>query len=181
MPAANNWRPRIESPESIRQLLAFAALFCVAALIYASLIPFKYGDLSWAQACDRWRSIPWLNLDVYYRSDWVANALVVLPAGYLAAAAVDWGRTSRWQLLVATPAITFGLALLVFGIELGQVWFPNRTVSLNDILAESIGGFLGVVVWLAAGQRHLAYLNRCLDAVHLRHMGIHQHDVIRPV
>lgn len=151
MLADGNWRPRLESPESIRQLLAFATLVCVAALVYASLMPFESRTLSWGEACDRWRSIPWLNLSIYYRADWVANALVVLPAGFLAAAAVDWGRPSHWPLVIATPIITLALVLIVIGIELLQVWFPPRTVSLNDIAAGFIGAALGPVAWAISG------------------------------
>jgi len=99
-----------------------------------------------------WRSIPWLSLGVFHRADWVANALAVLPAGVLAAAAVDWGRSTNWQLMVAAPIIAFGLALIVIGIELVQVWFPPRTISLNDIAAGFIGAALGPAIWALGGN-----------------------------
>jgi len=38
-------------------------------------------------------------------------------------------------------------------IEFLQLWFPPRTVSQNDLLAEALGSVAGAVIWLAAGRR----------------------------
>jgi len=135
----------------VRRFLGIAALASVALLVYASLVPLRYRPLSWESTWEAWRHIPWLSLDVFHRADWVANALVVLPAGILAAAAVDWGRHSSRALLLATPLITFALTLVVIGIELVQVWFPPRTVSLNDIAAGFVGAALGPMLWAIGG------------------------------
>jgi glycopeptide antibiotics resistance protein len=148
----SDWRPRLESPQSVRRFLWIAALASTAILIYASLVPLNYRPLDWSASWDAWRQIPWFNLDIYRRADWVANALVVLPAGILAAAAVDWGRESSWPLVLMAPWITFVLAMVVVGIELVQVWFPPRTVSLNDIAAGFVGAALGPVLWSIVGQ-----------------------------
>ncbi|HEY2967956.1 MAG TPA: DUF4962 domain-containing protein, partial [Casimicrobiaceae bacterium] len=43
--------------------------------------------------------------------------------------------------------------LLAVGVEFTQLYFPPRTVSLNDIVAEIIGSALGIVLWLSAGER----------------------------
>ena len=37
-------------------------------------------------------------------------------------------------------------------LEFTQLWFPPRTVSQNDVVAETLGAALGVVLWLAVGQ-----------------------------
>ena len=45
-----------------------------------------------------------------------------------------------------------GVALSV-GIEFTQIFFPPRTVSINDIIAESMGTVIGIVGWWAFGAR----------------------------
>ena len=54
-------------------------------------------------------------------------------------------------------------AAVAIGVEFAQLFFPPRTVSLNDILAEFIGTGLGIVVWLVWGgalQRFAAGMER---------------------
>jgi len=54
--------------------------------------------------------------------------------------------------LLAAPIIAVFLATIVVGIELVQVWFPTRTVSLNDIAAGVAGAFLGPLLWILVGR-----------------------------
>lgn len=168
IPTLSDFRPRLDSPSSVRRFLAVAAIFSTALLIYASFVPLRFRPLSWQETLQAWRNIPWLSLDVFHRADWVANALVVLPAGVLAAAAVDWGRHSTWQLVLATPLIAFGLALVVIGIELAQVWFPPRTVSLNDIAAGFVGAALGPMLWAVGGTLAERTITGFLTLPHFR-------------
>ncbi len=43
------------------------------------------------------------------------------------------------------------------GIEFTQLFFPQRTVSMNDIIAEGIGTLIGVVAWWVWGGRLLLW------------------------
>jgi VanZ family protein len=42
-------------------------------------------------------------------------------------------------------------ALFAAAVEFGQLWFPNRTCSGTDILAQSAGALCGVLAWVLAG------------------------------
>ena len=137
----------------VRLWLWGAASAATALLVYASLVPLQYEPLSWADTGEQWWTIPWLDLSIFNRADWVANALVVMPSGFLAAAAVDLGRPHRTALFLATPVIAIALSALVFGIELVQIWFPPRTVSQNDIFAGCIGAWLGPLAWILVGRQ----------------------------
>jgi glycopeptide antibiotics resistance protein len=65
--------------------------------------------------------------------------------------------------LVLIPAATaFSL-----GIEFTQLFFPQRTVSQNDIFAETLGGVIGVLLWWGAGGRFLEWL-RSWQQTHAR-------------
>jgi VanZ family protein len=132
-------------------------IVAVTLLIYASLVPLNYQPMDWSQTIQRWESIPWLKLGVYSRSDWIANGLVVVPAGFLLTGALRYGRGDRkWFArlfdLCASALVLVFLVALVLGIELVQVWFPPRTVSRNDILAGWIGALAGILCWHISGM-----------------------------
>ncbi len=86
------------------------------------------------------------------RADWVANILLYIPLPYL------WlGFASRRGRLIRL--VLFSLSIFVFSvvlsvaIEFTQQFFPPRTVSLNDILAEICGTIIGIFLWWASGER----------------------------
>lgn len=136
-----------------KRSLLVALLICVGGIVYGSLIPFDFQPHSIEQAWRIFLHAPWLEIGVRGRADWVANLLIYIPLAFLFCAVV----TS----LHANPAARVAGVLLAFiasvslaiGIEFVQVFFPPRTVSLNDIVAESIGSGLGVVLWWSAGDR----------------------------
>jgi hypothetical protein len=72
-------------------------------LVYASLVPLNYVPLSPKESYLRWKHIPWNDISLNSRSDWIANALVVIPSAFFLAGAVDCGRRSRWFLILASP------------------------------------------------------------------------------
>ncbi len=132
----------------------------ILLLIYASLIPLEYQPLDWNQSLDRWSKIPWFKLGIYSRADWIANGLVVVPVAFLLTGAFTYRKSPLRVLdglidIFATALVLAFLFLLVFGIELVQIWFPPRTVSWNDIVAGWIGALVGVVFWVVCGKRLL--------------------------
>lgn len=133
------------------------ALAWTAFAIYGSLVPLAYRPVAWEDAVDRFRNLPPLWVGIGTRADWVANILLFIPLSFLwlGAAACDRGRLARVVAAVAVmPLATFAAVAL----EFTQIWFARRTVSRNDILAETIGAGIGVVVWLAIGQRVVAWV-----------------------
>lgn len=132
--------------------LWIVAIASTALLVYASLVPLLYQPLSWSETWARWKGIPWLQLELYNRSDWIANALVVMPPAFFWCGAIDFGRTRRWVVWLAAPFVAILLCVLVVGIECLQVWFPPRTVSQNDIAAGCVGAVLGCLAWLMIGR-----------------------------
>jgi len=121
-------------------------------LVYASIVPLDFQSISWSTAVERFWKIPWLKLSIDRRADWVANALVVIPSGFLAMGVIDWKRKSWIPALLMLPIIVMGLSVLVVGIEFLQLWFPGRTVSQNDIFAGIMGALVGATAWLILGR-----------------------------
>jgi VanZ family protein len=125
--------------------IAFAAL-----VAYLSFVPFRYQPLEFDEALARFEKIPYLNLGAGSRADWVANILMFLPLGWLGAAFFVPRPRRRFDLVAILPSLALGAAWAA-AVEFGQLYFPNRTVSINDIVAEVIGTFLGACLWSAFG------------------------------
>ena len=112
-----------------------------------------------AEALAAFRQIQYLQLGIASRADWVANLLLFIPLAFLSFAAFFPGRALISKVIGSTVILAACLCLSI-GIEFTQLFFPPRTVSLNDIIAESIGGFAGVVGWWIFGSRTIQWLSR---------------------
>lgn len=144
--------PRADAPATVqlsRATLAAAALAYTAFAIYGSWVPLNFRPIPFEQAIDRFYQIQWLNLGIGHRADWVANILLFVPLAFLWLGAL-WpaGVIGR---LAASLLVWASAACLAVAIEFSQAWFPGRTQSWNDIVAECLGAAAGVVVWWAAG------------------------------
>ncbi|GBL45344.1 hypothetical protein SFMTTN_1151 [Sulfuriferula multivorans] len=130
--------------------VTYAALAYLCFVIYGSLVPLDFHDVPWDQALQHFGAIPWLAMDTISRADWVANLVLYMPLAFL----LMWAqrpRSSAGYWAASIVALTVCIALAV-GIEFTQMYFPPRTVSLNDIVAEVIGSVLGTGLWLLAGE-----------------------------
>lgn len=136
---------------SQRVLLAVALAYLIF-VIYGSLVPLRFVPMPWDQAISKFKEIPFLDLGIGSRADWVANLLLFIPLSLL------WGQIflsrlgPKAQLFVQFfLVITF--SALACTIEFIQIFFPQRTVSQNDIIAESLGGIIGLVAQAFWGNR----------------------------
>ena len=147
----------VTSPGNPRALLWLAALAYTTFVIYGSLVPLKFHALPWDVAVAQFGAIPFLRLGIGSRADWVANLLLFIPLTYLWMGALTAGG-GRLRNLFATLALVPAATVLSVGIEFAQLFFPQRTVSQNDIFAETLGGLVGVLVWWGTGRRFVAWL-----------------------
>ncbi len=133
---------------------AWLALGVAVFIVYGSLVPFKY---RWRPFDDAVHSFQWVlehRTGIQSRSDFLANFALGLPLGFALAA---------WRLLDRAPSIArrFAIGVAVWpactlfaaAVEFSQLYFPNRTCSGSDILAQSLGAAVGLLAFLFAGQR----------------------------
>ncbi len=113
-------------------------------VIYGSLVPLDFRPLPLENAWAIFQQTPMLRLGVESRADWIANGVLYVPVGFLTAYLLTHARSIPY-ILSLLSAMLFSAALAL-GIEFTQVFFPSRTVSLNDLLAEFIGSGLGVLL-----------------------------------
>src|SRR5262249_24853970 len=116
-------------------------------------------------AVERFHKIPFLNIGIESYSDWVANILLFIPLGFLGMATfcVDRRRgLGTWLLSVFWIVLLFALSV---SIEFTQIFFPPRTVSQNDIQAETLGAIFGPILWLLAGQILTAWVRKTWNSM----------------
>jgi VanZ family protein len=135
-----------------RRIFFLAGLAYLLFVIYGSLVPFDFHPRPLVFALREFLHIRYLHLGMDSRADWVANLLLYIPLPFL------WlGAVSRQGRSVLAAFFSLMICLLcvalAIGIEFAQQFFPPRTVSLNDILAEIAGTILGIVLWWAAGDK----------------------------
>lgn len=79
----------------------------------------------------------------YDSLEFTANVVMFLPLGFLIGLAVP--RRLSWAALVIVPAISIA-------IEVSQaVFLAARTASVTDVMANTVGGVIGVAVAVAFG------------------------------
>jgi glycopeptide antibiotics resistance protein len=160
------------APDSIVKWLFLLYLLFV---IYGSLVPLQYVDRSLDDAIQTFKNIPFLELGIDSRADWVANLLLFIPLTLLASLLFNASGGTGRRVLVAF-LLVFSAVFLAVGIEFTQLFFPQRTVSQNDIFAESVGGLVGIgchwlfgiriQTWLDGFWRHEQQQDRAIRVLH---------------
>jgi VanZ family protein len=132
----------------------FLYLFFV---IYGSLVPLEFNPLPLGVAVVKFQQIPYLDLGIESRADWLANLLLYIPLAFFASAMVSVVRNRPVRILLLV--IVFILCVtLAIAIEFMQLFFPPRTVSINDLIAEIIGSSVGILCWHYFGAYfHILY------------------------
>jgi len=147
-----------------RFLVAWLAY--ITFVVYGSLLPFDFHPLSLDTALEAFRHIRFLRLGIESRADWVANGVLYVPVGLVTVKLLINVFNGQARSLAVALAIAFGAAL-AFAVEFTQLFFPARTVSQNDLMAECIGTVIGALVapalapwvdrllgaWQSGGQR----------------------------
>ncbi|HEC16060.1 MAG TPA: VanZ family protein [Sedimenticola sp.] len=140
---------------------AFVAFLAyLAFVVYGSLVPFEYRDRTLDEAIRAFTTIRYLSLGVVSRADWVANIVLYVPLAFLGCAWIMRMRSvSAFRHLAAVFVFVICIAVAV-AVEFTQLFFAPRTVSLNDLLAETLGTLGGIALW-SLGRWRIA---RLLDA-----------------
>lgn len=151
--------PPVSAAHAARRFLRIVLWAYLAFVVYGSLVPLHYVWVPWDEAWQRFQQAPFLNLGVESRADLVANLLLFLPLSFMMLAQTPAPRVGLARALAALLTALLCVALAV-GIEFAQVFFPGRTVSQNDVLAEAAGALLGIGLYFGYGRPVLDWLSR---------------------
>jgi len=123
----------------------------LAVIALSPVSPIRGVDLSEQLYASGLGWVTYTQLEVF------ANVMLFVPFGLLIALLAP----TRWWW-----AVIIGLILVAICIELGQaVFLPGRVASMGDVLANSVGGIIGVIIaaiirgiaWLARGPSRRAH------------------------
>lgn len=145
-----------------RTHLWLAGLGYLLFVVYGSLVPLDFRSMPLDAAIAAFRQIPWLQLGIGSRADWVANLLLFIPLAFIFTGALSHGRGVLVRLLASLFVLAAAVGLSL-GIEFTQLFFPQRTVSQNDIAAETLGAVIGIVAWWSVGGRFLGWYESWLE------------------
>jgi VanZ family protein len=160
-------------------LLTLIAITYSVFVLYGSLVPLELRSLEWAEAWRRFSHIRYYSISIVGRADWVANILLYIPLAFLwcARTTAHTHSGARYGTIGFVLFVCVAFACL---IEFLQLWFPPRTVSQNDLLAESLGSVIGVLIWLVAGRRLIKLARsislggrEALDAAFIAYTGLY--------
>ena len=144
----------VSSSARYRFWLAF--FIYLGFIAYGSLLPFELRDYSFSQALEMFANIRHLQLGIASRADWIANILLYIPLAFLGGLALlGFERAHRFTLPGLATVLALCLAVAV-GLEFTQIFFAPRTVSINDLIAETIGASIGIGLWALGRERSLA-------------------------
>ena len=138
---------------TLRQRALIVFLLYLAFVVYGSLVPLELRPMTWDEAIERFLNIPYLDLGVGSRADWIANGVLYVPLAFLGCLALLGMRPAPWKVLPGVLLVLVFCGAVAVSVEFAQLWFAPRTVSLNDLIAEGIGSVVGVSLWLLGRQR----------------------------
>jgi hypothetical protein len=127
-----------------------AALIYALAIVYGSIAVGPEGHhfarLSLGEALHRAAAIRFFDNGSDQRADWIANLLMLVPLGCMVRGVLSREGTRLGQAMAILASFQICL-LFVLMVKFAQLYFPPRTVSLNYILAQSFGAFIGVMLF----------------------------------
>ena len=128
-------------------------LVFVSIAVCGSLVPFSFQPQSLDGAITRLTESAVLDLDFSDIADWLSNVCLFVPIGFFGLATATTGGTTHGSSLWKFAQVLLLCTWLSASIEFVQLWFPMRTVSLNDVVAETAGALFGALLWRVLGQR----------------------------
>ena len=121
-------------------------------VVYGSLVPLDFHARSLGEAWAAFQQLPILQIDLQGRADLIANAVLYVPLAFLTASMVSQDRSWVFRFPAWLGTVVFCCALAI-AVEFVQLFFPPRTVSMNDVAAEGLGSLIGATIaWRWAGQ-----------------------------
>ena len=141
---------------SARIGIALVALGYAVLIAHLLFIPYAFTPLDFDAALRRFAQIRWIELGSDQNVALVSRALMWFPLGLLIAAVVAPRPRRRIEVLALFVSVLLG-SFWAVGVSFAQVWFPSRTVSLNNLTAEVCGVIIGALLWSTLGANALPW------------------------
>jgi VanZ family protein len=150
---------RTSKSDVTRARIALGALAYAALVAHLLFIPYLFSPLPFEETLRRLAHLPWLKLGSDQNVALASRALMFAPLGFLLAAWVAPQPQRRIEFPAFLVAILLG-GLWAIAVTAAQLWFPTRTVSLNNLAAELLGVTGGALLWSTLGAVGLSWWRR---------------------
>jgi VanZ family protein len=139
-----------------QSLITFLAMAYLVFVVYGSLVPFDYQPALAAERLLLFLDPTQFEWYRQSRADVVTNVLLTMPLAFLWCAVLTSGGR-RWGF--GAPCLVFmGSFCVSFLVEWLQIYYLPRDPSLVDVLAQTVGSALSIILWSARGTRFLAWI-----------------------
>ena len=132
---------------------AVAAVLYTLFVVYASMVPLAFEPMSLQDAWTNFEVVPFVDLGLYSRADWIANGVLFVPIAFLWSVALGSRASSFAARLFLATGVFLAISLVAAALEFAQVFFPQRTLSRNDIYAETVGAGIGALTFALFSPR----------------------------
>ena len=145
-------QPQDTPPVSARRYFALLAIGLATFTVLGSLVPFDFEGRPWGEARAAFVTAMTARIQIESKSDAVVNVMLGIPLGFAllgmlcADRPVSRVHASLFGVLLLPACVVFSMA-----VEFAQL-YANRTCSGADVIAQTLGAFLGVLTWLVCGQ-----------------------------
>lgn len=132
--------------------LAVCSVSWAVFIVYGSLLPFDFKSIPWGNFSQQFLSLNKSDAAARSITDLLTNIAIFMPVAFFGLGAA----LTRYQFVKKISLVAiflFFCMILSLGIEWFQMFFPPRNSSIFDVIANSLGSFLGVLSWLLLGER----------------------------
>lgn len=151
----------------MKRSLAWALALADAVLVaHLLLIPYALTPIPFDEALRRAALVRWDALGSDQNVALASRALMFLPLGLLLTAACAPDTRGIRRCTGAVAGLVLGVAWAV-AVNFVQLWFPPRTVNLNNFAAETAGVAIGVVLWSGLGGQARHWWRRLTTGGHV--------------
>jgi VanZ family protein len=140
-----------DAARSARRAYLVLALGTIAFTVYGSYVPFHFRARPFREACSTFLWTMQTRTAIESRSDGFANWMLGVPLGFALMGALRAGRSNGIAAALIGGWLVPLCAAFAAAVEFGQLFFPGRTCSGTDVVAQALGALSGVLAWILLG------------------------------
>lgn len=143
-------------PDKVRSILAYLALGYLALFSYGSLLPLEFRTFSWQDIATGLRNMG-TQQTLFSWTDRVTNIALAIPFAFFGFGAAASARRPLQNVAAAVLICLFSVTIGTI-LEVMQILLPTRTAQWSDVVAQGIGAWLGIALWILVGGLILKFL-----------------------
>ena len=140
---------------TLTKLACFYSLF----IIYGSLVPLHFNQLTFSAALDAFQHLNLIDISITNKSDWFTNFLLFMPLAYLLFCIIPRSKNLLLRALQLTFIAVFLLSISI-SIEFTQLFINERVTSFKDVFAQLLGIILSYIIYLFTRAKFIRTVNK---------------------